>query len=192
MVLLSGCRSLKNQRTSSLAQKVTIISRSITIKAKDNADALSQVACLQCGRENRDEIQILMETTLMSKMKQICAKLSCMQDPSIWFVPTAKEVGIISLFRIVSETKEFRPGDSFRYVTRFWKSWLITQKLKFELLLVLNSSIFAELWMLTRTVLTKHCSEKNVFFVVPLLMWASQYISVNYPWYEHANSCRKR
>ena len=105
MVLLSGCRSLKNQRTSSLAQKVTIVSRSITIKAKDNADALSQVPCLQCGRENRDEIQILMETTLMSKMKQICAKLSCMQDPSIWFVLTAKEVGIISLFRIVSETK---------------------------------------------------------------------------------------
>ena len=93
------------------------------------------------------------------------------------------------------------------FVIRFWKTWLIVQKLKFKLLLVLNSSIFAEqngswdavimctvaeLWMLTRMILTNHCSKKNTFFVVQLLMWAVPDISVNYPWYEHANSCRKR
>ena len=87
------------------------------------------------------------------------------------------------------------------------KTQLIVQKLKFELLVPLNSSIFAEqnggqdaviactvaeLWTLTRTVLTKHCSEINAFFVVQLLMWAGLYIPVNYPWYEHANSCWKR
>ena len=81
------------------------------------------------------------------------------------------------------------------------KTQLIVQKLKFELLVPLNSSIFAEqnggqdaviactvaeLWTLTRTVLTKHCSEKNAFFVVQLLMWAGLYIPVNYPWFEHA------
>ena len=43
----------------------------------------------------------------------------------------------------------------------------------------------AELWTLTRTVLTKHCSEINGFFVVQLLMWAGPYIPVNYPWFEH-------
>ena len=46
--------------------------------------------------------------------------------------------------------------------------------------------------MLTRMILTNHCSKKNIFFVVQLLMWAVPDISVNYPWYEHANSCRKR
>ena len=92
-------------------------------------------------------------------------------------------------------------------VTRFWKTWLIVLKLKFELLLVLNSSIFAEqngcydavimctvaeLWTLTWTVLTRHCSEKNAFFIVQLLIWVGPYILVSYPWYEHVNSCRKR
>ena len=92
-------------------------------------------------------------------------------------------------------------------MTRFWKTRLIAQKLKFELLVPLNSSIFAEqnggqdaviactvaeLWTLTRTVLTKHCSEINAFFVVQLLMWAGPYIPVNYPWYEHAKGSKKR
>ena len=50
----------------------------------------------------------------------------------------------------------------------------------------------AALWTLTRMVLTKHCSKKNTFFIVLLLMWAGPYIPVNYPWYEHAKSSKKR
>ena len=87
------------------------------------------------------------------------------------------------------------------------KTRLIVQKLKIVLLVALNSCIFAEqngredamtactvaeLWTLTQTDLTKHCSEKNVFFLIQLFMWACPYIPINYPWYEHANSGRKR
>ena len=54
-----------------------------------------------------------------------------------------------------------------------------------------GSTVVAELWMLTQTVLTSIVLRKRIF-VVQLLMWAGPYIPVNYPYYEHANSCGKR
>ena len=55
----------------------------------------------------------------------------------------------------------------------------------------MTSCTAAELWMITLMVWQSTDPRKR-FFVVQLSMWADPYILVNYPYYKHVNSCRKR
>ena len=163
-----------------------------------------------CKSHNCEHLNIPEYTQSISGRTRISETTRVRQMRGKWYIDTD-----IPLFRVRGPLSWSMWG-SLRlapikqrtsYVTWFWKTWLITKKMKFNLLLVLNASIFAqwncswdtmivcsvaELWTVAQTVLTKHCSE-NMFFVVQLFMWAGPYnLFPSIILWPHTNSCKKR